>query len=1082
MGGIVARLMMLKSNHPKNSVDTIITLSSPHAYPPVPLDKGVEEVYTSINTRWREHANTTLLISLSGGILDNQLSSEPASLPLGRIWYRDTSLSAFTSSLAGLWSGVDHLAMMWCDQLRERIARGVLNIEGRERSIYQRREEWRRMLGIAIDHLDDQRITTFLSKDSHMESQESPTENQVSTTYKISDAIDRQQESFDLFTSHSVGLDTSFGPPIDQQADIRVELCTSDNVCRYILPSAYDLYPPATLDAQFPRAEERYEMPGKGIRRLTLSLKQMKTEMIDIIRIERIRDSSDANGFVDSGWTGQARYISIMPHFWKSAYIPFQLETLSTPPSKETIVSGIDSSLFAYDLYIVPSLAASKCKAGYPPMLKIQSLSTGDTQYYPGVQTGSRYVLTLHATSPYMPPAAVDSSATSFNLLLDTCAQIDGISIRINWKVSAGLLVSRYRAAMVAFPLAIIVLASGLVWNEYDRGGEWNEHIYSSLALFLNQYFTGDFASLTSTLVQRSTLLLPLLLTTSISLLMIQKSALQSYSSEGLPASLNNLSLGIPTSSLSFTLLLDVLFMTASYGIAILVSFAVDLMFRIIATLCKFMPQSREKVQNKDPFAPFRRPRATIISAILFSLLVWLAIPIQFVYLVLFLIQILSTTQSVCKSSQYHLEAHNQDHANQQKLLFNIFIRLLPFNAPALLIWTRNLLRGYFGLLSGSDHNILAVIGFLFITQISSSGQILHRSTSRQVSICKEKLLRVLMLIPHFHRICSMITLGLFAFVSGYALAYGIRYTYILFDFANIIMLWLALHQYYMQYKNGSQMERPRYTSARKESDEVEEATDTQIVAYSNLPSAIINSDTLPDTIQASLRSSKGYSIPSKRTGNSSRSNVQEIDILLERYLELLDDYFACKKQIAECSANGSFQLSKAKMQLGRLTSFNDMWDARMKASLVVQISPTGKGVQLIKRQIYQEDDDINDGIKADMNVLIEAKQEATTIRNRRVHTSPVEKVVPVEEKKEEKEKEKKDGGINAPVKKKAQPFDPLYQFAALPPPSLRNAQRQYFQMLETLIGTSSNTSLVQIQAEMNEIEIKIARLRGESS
>ncbi|MCO5593188.1 hypothetical protein L7F22_047195 [Adiantum nelumboides] len=80
MGGVVARLLMSKGKYIANSVDTIITLSSPHAYPPVPLDAGVEDVYRLINTGWDEHANKTLLISLSGGVLDNQLSSEPASL------------------------------------------------------------------------------------------------------------------------------------------------------------------------------------------------------------------------------------------------------------------------------------------------------------------------------------------------------------------------------------------------------------------------------------------------------------------------------------------------------------------------------------------------------------------------------------------------------------------------------------------------------------------------------------------------------------------------------------------------------------------------------------------------------------------------------------------------------------------------------------------------------------------------------------------------------------------------------------------------------------------------------------------
>ena len=53
------------------------------------FDGGVERVYKQINSHWEETARDALLISLSGGILDNQLASEPSSLTLARIWYEN---------------------------------------------------------------------------------------------------------------------------------------------------------------------------------------------------------------------------------------------------------------------------------------------------------------------------------------------------------------------------------------------------------------------------------------------------------------------------------------------------------------------------------------------------------------------------------------------------------------------------------------------------------------------------------------------------------------------------------------------------------------------------------------------------------------------------------------------------------------------------------------------------------------------------------------------------------------------------------------------------------------------------------
>ena len=56
MGGVVARTMLTMPNYQPNSVNTIITLSAPHARPPVSFDEQIVSTYRHINDYWRKHS------------------------------------------------------------------------------------------------------------------------------------------------------------------------------------------------------------------------------------------------------------------------------------------------------------------------------------------------------------------------------------------------------------------------------------------------------------------------------------------------------------------------------------------------------------------------------------------------------------------------------------------------------------------------------------------------------------------------------------------------------------------------------------------------------------------------------------------------------------------------------------------------------------------------------------------------------------------------------------------------------------------------------------------------------------------
>lgn len=136
MGGIVARLSLslVQSGYDdprddiSNLVAAIITMSTPHAMPPVSIDHGMEKLYNDINAYWEKNVQVPVLVSICGGTADTQISSDACVLPKYSGDPDRGTFSVFTTGIHGIWTGVDHQAMVWCDQIRSRVARAVLGM------------------------------------------------------------------------------------------------------------------------------------------------------------------------------------------------------------------------------------------------------------------------------------------------------------------------------------------------------------------------------------------------------------------------------------------------------------------------------------------------------------------------------------------------------------------------------------------------------------------------------------------------------------------------------------------------------------------------------------------------------------------------------------------------------------------------------------------------------------------------------------------------------------------------------------------------------------------------------------------
>lgn len=129
MGGIVARLATTLAQPTMSQpfpVNVIITMSTPHLQPPALLDYEMERIYGEINSvTYSDPA--PLLISICGGTSDIQIVSDACALSDDLVGPSD-GFAVFSSGIPGVWTGVEHQAMVWCDQVRFRVARTLLDM------------------------------------------------------------------------------------------------------------------------------------------------------------------------------------------------------------------------------------------------------------------------------------------------------------------------------------------------------------------------------------------------------------------------------------------------------------------------------------------------------------------------------------------------------------------------------------------------------------------------------------------------------------------------------------------------------------------------------------------------------------------------------------------------------------------------------------------------------------------------------------------------------------------------------------------------------------------------------------------
>ncbi|EEH42269.1 GPI inositol-deacylase [Paracoccidioides brasiliensis Pb18] len=801
MGGIVARTVLTMSNYQANSVNTIITMSTPHARPPVSFDADVVRTYKQINGYWREAysqkwANNNplwhvTLISIAGGGGDSIVPSDYTSL--SSLVPATHGFTVFTSTIPNVWTGMDHLSIAWCDSFRQVIIRSLFDIVDVRRSSQTKQRAERMsvfkkwyltgMETIAERALPQKDPTTLLTLEDNTNSILSQGQRLVLRNFGKRKAPEAHLlpvppqgapgKKFTLLTDQIIDapggngkLEVLFCSVFPLQAGHSVSLLSLNMdlsggssgstrlACKGAVEDIINL-PASTRSSKFafddtpPFSYLQYDLQDL-VEHQFVAVVDKATMPSSGWVVAEFSDSSDA---VIQTRVGLGRLLG--------AGLNIRLPA-ERPMLTEVKIPALHSSLLAYKLRVGKQPCGESAEL-FTPLLRQYISEPYESKYFVNVKEAD---INLHGVAPYMPPHLLEGNSVcgvSFQLWSDpSCHTSMELSLHVDFLGSMGKLTMRYRTVFAALPLLVIALVLEKQFQIYDTTGVF---IPFSEALDLCLRFSLPIVFLVLSFVATS-------LATSSSRV-DNKKDLYDWRSNATESVIdftrNDLLLG--SQDIFFWFLIP-LFGIISIGFCVVVNYVVMVVIYALSTIRRVLTTRRGYIKHDDPrptaIYPSLSPRQRIINTAVLLCFVATIIPYQFAYIVACIVQLATCVQT----SQFANETKSTSHYSFYNYVHSIFILMLwilPVHVLVFAVWVHNLAVHWWTPFP-SHHNVLSIMPFMLLVETLTNGNMIPRITSR----------------------LRLITSILFLILAAYAALYGVTYAYLLHHIANIVTAWLV--------------------------------------------------------------------------------------------------------------------------------------------------------------------------------------------------------------------------------------------------------------------------------------------------
>lgn len=807
MGGLVARTMLIMPNYQANSINTIITMSAPHARPPVSFDHQIVKTYRDINDYWRraysqQWANDNplwhvTLVSIAGGGLDTIVPSDYCRVD--SLVPETHGFTVFTSTIPNVWTSMDHLAILWCDQFRKAIIRAIYDVVDVQRATQtkpraERMRVFKKWLLTGMEPVTEKvapRLdpTTILTLEDTSGSIIPEGERLVLRTLGTAGTV--RAHLMPIPPSGSPGLkrftllsDARLDKP-GENGKLEVMFCSvipsHPGQPGTGIPSQIDLSKGSTDTTRLAcrsAASDVVQLPGStrsthhpfyrdGEREIT-PFSYLEYGVDDIADHQFVavveKTTIPTTGFViaefsDYTQSHQTRHISLDNLFASgmNLHLPAQ-----RPMVTEVKIPSLQSSLLAYNLRISPQDCGGNSEL-FTPLVRQYLSEPYESKYFVNTREAT---VSLHGVAPYLPPPLTRESeeeGLSFQFWTDpTCNSGIQIELEVDVMGSLGKLYMRYRTVFAAFPLLIVALVLRKQFRVYDS--------------------TGVFISFSESLGLCLRHSIPLMLA---SLVFLSLSAANTAPSgntgtwswrNGTSALINfhQNDLLIGTQDPMFLFLIPLIGIMC-VGVCTVLNYVVLTLTHMLSLLISLLTVRPGWIRNEDKkkLAPAGfstpSPRRRMILAAVVLVLVSTVIPYQFAYLVAWFVQ-LSTTVRAQRIASELRSATNSNFYNYAHSILILMLWILPVNLPTLVVWVRNLTIQWLTPFT-SHHNVLSILPFIVLVENQTTGSMIPRVGSR---------------LKH---VTSVLLFG----IGIYAAVYGVSYAYTLHYLANILAFWLAM-------------------------------------------------------------------------------------------------------------------------------------------------------------------------------------------------------------------------------------------------------------------------------------------------
>lgn len=512
MGGVVARTMLTMPNYQSNSINTIVTMSAPHARPPVSVDADLVRTYKETNNYWRRAYSQTwandnplwhvTLLSIAGGGLDTIIPSDYASL--ASLVPATHGFTVFTSSIPNMWTGCDHIQTTWCVQLMKATVRSLsetldVHRPGQTKPRAERMRIFKKwfltgMEIVAEKSLPQKETTTLLTLEDNSNAIVSSGERLVlrklGTTGKPKAyllPIPTQRlpgtKKFNLLTNKRIddvgghgNLEVLFCSVFPLQSGqsaalFSMDLDLSDGTsgstrlaCKNAASDAI-LLPASTRTSV--HAYDKVQ-PFSYLEYRLDDLSEHKYVAVVDKAVEPspgwvIAEFSDNSESVLPMTLGLRRLLA----FGMRLKLP-----ANRPLMTEVQIPALHSSLLAFNLVLGKQACGADAEL-FTPLLRQYLNEPHESRYFVNVKEAN---ITLHGLAPFMPPplrAQAAHEGVSLQIWSDpTCSSSIDISLKVDIAGSMGKLVMRYRMVFAAFPLLVIALVLRKQFQLYDQTGK----------------------------------------------------------------------------------------------------------------------------------------------------------------------------------------------------------------------------------------------------------------------------------------------------------------------------------------------------------------------------------------------------------------------------------------------------------------------------------------------------------------------------------------------------------------------------------------------------------------------------------